>query len=327
MLPQVVHLTFSECDAFKDHLKHEDAEITQLRAGTFINTVSLVPLEHMVFRYGTKTTPWIASATATPGHVSLLLDLNYRIFPTTNGIRQDGGPLVQLYGGGSEHCAMAPESGEYALIPIPNQILENAMRRLGIENMPVDTGCFTALQPESETFHMLLDTIGSLRSGAWNSPEMFRSEEVRRTAEKELLTRLSLVIGASEPSQGIGHWADRMKVFRKARAFLHAKSDAPVYLAELCTATGVPERTLRDIFQAILGVSPLKYLQLRRMRQVRQALQQADKRDHSVKQIALASGFWELGRFAVEYKRMFGESPSETLGNRGVAAQETPYSG
>ncbi len=49
------------------------------------------------------------------------------------------------------------------------------------------------------------------------------------------------------------------------------------------------------------------------MRQVRQALQQADKRDHSVKQIALTSGFWELGRFAVEYKRLFGESPSETL--------------
>jgi hypothetical protein len=57
MLPQAIHLTFSECDALKDLLEHEDAEITQLRAGTFINTVSLEPLEHMVFRYGTKTTP------------------------------------------------------------------------------------------------------------------------------------------------------------------------------------------------------------------------------------------------------------------------------
>jgi AraC-like DNA-binding protein len=321
MLPQAIHLSFSDCEAFKDVLKHEDAEITQIRAGNFINTISLVPLEHMVFRYGTKSTPWIACGTAAPGHVSLLVDLNYRVFPTTNGIRQERGPLLQLYGGGSEHCSMTTESGDYAMIPIPNQVLKNALRGLGIDHIPVDAGCFTALQPESETFRMLLDTIGSLRSGGGNSPEMFRSEEVRRTAERELLTRLSLVIGASEPSHGIGHRADRMKVFRKAREFLHAKSDAPVYLAELCTATGVPERTLRDIFQSILGVSPLKYLQLRRMRQVRQALQQADKRDHSVKQIALASGFWELGRFAVEYKRLFGESPSETLGNCSAAAQ------
>jgi AraC-like DNA-binding protein len=147
---------------------------------------------------------------------------------------------------------------------------------------------------------------------------MFLSGEVRRTAERELLTRLALVIAASEPSHGIDHRTDRMLVFRKARSFLHEKSHAPVYLAELCAATGVPERTLRDIFQTMLGVSPLKYLQLRRMRQARLALQQGSKQTHSVKEIALASGFWELGRFAVEYKRLFGESPSETLGNCNV---------
>jgi AraC-like DNA-binding protein len=214
---------------------------------------------------------------------------------------------------------MTTESGDYAMIPIPNQVLENALRGLGIDHIPVDAGHFTALQPEGETFRMLLDTIGSLRTSAETSPEMFLSGEVRRTAERELLTRLALVIAAAEPTHGVDQRADRLVVFRKARAFLHEKSHAPVYLAELCAATGVPERTLREIFQSVLGVSPLKYLQLRRMRQVRQALQQADKRDHSVKQIALASGFWELGRFAVEYKRMFGESPSETLGSRGSA--------
>ena len=100
---------------------------------------------------------------------------------------------------------------------------------------------------------------------------------------------------------------------RKAREFLDAKAHAPVYLADLCGAVGVPERTLRDTFQTMLGVSPLKYLQLRRMRQARATLQQADKGTHSVKAIALDNGFWELGRFAVEYKRLFGESPSETL--------------
>ena len=313
MLPQAIHLSFSDCDAFKEVLKHEDAEITQIRAGSFVNSVSLVPLEHMVFRYGTKSTPWIACGTAAPGHVSLLMDLNYQSFPTSNGIRQESGPLVQLYGGGSEHCSMALDHGEYALVPIPNQILETSLRGLGIDFMPVMAGRFAALQPEYETFRMLLDTINSLRHGAEISPEIFLSRELRRTAERELLTRLALVIGAAEPPHGMDYRIDRMKVFGKARAFLHERSHTPVYLAELCAATGVPERTLRDIFQSVLGVSPLKYLQLRRMRQVRQALQQADKRGHSVKEIALASGFWELGRFAVEYKRMFGESPSETL--------------
>jgi AraC-like DNA-binding protein len=191
--------------------------------------------------------------------------------------------------------------------------LESALCGLGIRRLPVSSGRFAALQPEGETFRMLLDTIESLRTGAETSPEMFLSKEVRRSAERELLTRLALVIGTSESCHESDHRTDRMKIFCKARDFLHAQSHAPVYLAELCAATGVPERTLRDIFQSILGVSPLKYLQLRRMRQVRLALQQSSKPHHSVKEIALASGFWELGRFAVEYKRLFGESPSETL--------------
>jgi transcriptional regulator GlxA family with amidase domain len=32
-----------------------------------------------------------------------------------------------------------------------------------------------------------------------------------------------------------------------------------------------------------------------------------------VKSVALQAGFWEMGRFAVEYSRIYGESPSRTL--------------
>ncbi len=313
MLQQAVKLSFSDCDGFKDLLKHEDAEITQIRRGSFINTVTLVPLEHMVFRYGTKTTPWIASGSATPGHVSLLMDLNYRVFPTVNGILQEGSPLVQLYGEGSEHCSVTAGEGDYAMIPIPNQILEGTLRGLGIGRMPVKPGNFAFLSPEVETTRMLMDTIESLCACAEESPAMFLSREVRRTAERELLTRLALVIGQAEAFRGIKNRVDRMNTFRKARAFLHEMADSTVYLAELSAAAEVPERTLRDIFQSILGVSPLRYLQLRRMRQVRHTLQQSSSNEHSVKEIALSRGFWELGRFAVEYKRLFGESPSQTL--------------
>jgi AraC-like DNA-binding protein len=32
-----------------------------------------------------------------------------------------------------------------------------------------------------------------------------------------------------------------------------------------------------------------------------------------VKEAALDNGFWDLGRFSVEYRKLFGESPSVTL--------------
>jgi AraC-like DNA-binding protein len=60
-------------------------------------------------------------------------------------------------------------------------------------------------------------------------------------------------------------------------------------------------------------MSPAKYLKRYRMTQARLDLLEADPVAATVTQIATAWGFWELGRFAVEYRRLFGESPSETL--------------
>jgi transcriptional regulator GlxA family with amidase domain len=46
---------------------------------------------------------------------------------------------------------------------------------------------------------------------------------------------------------------------------------------------------------------------------VRRALRGAQPGKHLVKTIALGHGFWHLGRFAQDYRALFGETPSETL--------------
>jgi AraC-like DNA-binding protein len=39
----------------------------------------------------------------------------------------------------------------------------------------------------------------------------------------------------------------------------------------------------------------------------------ADPTKSTITEIATEFGFWELGRFSLEYRRLFGESPSTTL--------------
>jgi AraC-like DNA-binding protein len=79
----------------------------------------------------------------------------------------------------------------------------------------------------------------------------------------------------------------------------------------------VSERTLRKAFNEIHGVPPCRRLRMLRLLHARRGLLAADSELTTVTKVATASGFSELGRFSVEYRKAFGESPSQTL-NGGI---------
>ena len=108
---------------------------------------------------------------------------------------------------------------------------------------------------------------------------------------------------------------------RRRKAFLHAIETnegirKPLSVPEIAVATGMSQRSLRLAFQESIGLSPRKYLHWHRLHKVRHELHTNEAEITSVTEAAAQWGFTELGRFAVEYKQLFGESPSVTLSNR-----------
>ncbi|MCW5749098.1 MAG: AraC family transcriptional regulator [Alphaproteobacteria bacterium] len=99
---------------------------------------------------------------------------------------------------------------------------------------------------------------------------------------------------------------------QRAIDYMHSRLDAPITLADIVAASGIPGRTLLKHFRDHRGTSPMRYLRQARLARAREALMRA-RPGQSVTDIALAWGFGHLGRFAVEYRGQFGESPSETL--------------
>jgi AraC-like DNA-binding protein len=87
----------------------------------------------------------------------------------------------------------------------------------------------------------------------------------------------------------------------------------PLSMAALGRTLGVSGRYLRMAFQEVHGVSPLRHLRMLKLTQARRALMSARSQTVTVAETAVRHGFRELGRFSVEYREAFGESPSITL--------------
>ncbi|WP_193210683.1 AraC family transcriptional regulator [Luteolibacter marinus] len=82
---------------------------------------------------------------------------------------------------------------------------------------------------------------------------------------------------------------------------------------ELSILLGVSLRTLQLAFHAACGTTPGRYLKMLRLNHARHLLARLRPGDTSVQAVAIECGFMEFGRFSGEYRRLFGELPSETL--------------
>lgn len=111
---------------------------------------------------------------------------------------------------------------------------------------------------------------------------------------------------------------------RQAAALLDARTaDAggEASVASLAARLGVSERHLRRIFVAEHGVTPLQYLQTRRLLLAKQLL--TDTR-LPVTQVALASGWRSLRRFNAAFADSYRLSPSRLRRSRGAMPGDGP---
>ena len=102
-------------------------------------------------------------------------------------------------------------------------------------------------------------------------------------------------------------------VAAEARRLLHDALEEDVKMKDVVSRLGVSQRTLEYAFKKAYGTTPKAYLQLLRLYRIRRLLLEADPQHTRVSDIALRHGFYHLGHFSGEYKRTFGEMPSETL--------------
>lgn len=169
------------------------------------------------------------------------------------------------------------------------------------------------IRPDPSLVARLVKLHRAVGQLARDTPEVLELPEVCRALEEQLV---HLMVRCLAEGAGIEIKAgDRRHgaVIMRFEEFLEANPDRAIYLTEICAAIGVAERTLRAACEEHMGMGPIRFLTLRRMHLVRRALLSARPSEATVTHIITDHGFWELGRFSVAYRSLFGELPLETL--------------
>lgn len=98
----------------------------------------------------------------------------------------------------------------------------------------------------------------------------------------------------------------------RALGWLRSHLSDPVQLDLLAQAADVRPRTLEKHFKMFLGTTPLGWVRHMRLARARQEFTRLGP-NATVTAVALSNGFSQLGRFAAEYRKAFGELPSATI--------------
>ncbi len=208
----------------------------------------------------------------------------------------------------------SPAGTEKLLVRVDRQLMEAlCIQHLG-HDLREPLRFHVVMPPESPLGHSLRSTIGFLHEQLGAPASVFSSPLMVANLEHVLATSL-LVSQPSNYFEELNAPAPAIApaFVRRAEEYIETRADEPITVADVVRHAGVSTRSLFAGFRKYRNTTPMAHLQLVRMRKARAELLTPQTANVKVIDVAVRWGFGHLGRFAAEYRRIFGEAPSDTL--------------
>lgn len=205
-----------------------------------------------------------------------------------------------------------PQSFVWNVIAVePAQLVRYSQALSGAPHSLPPAG--TILQPTPRLVARLRRLHAQACRLAETKSKMLSHPQVSRAIEQELIEALVACLTTAKTRAEVlpvPHCATIMDRFEEV---LVQHLGQPRNIPELCGLIGVSARTLRSCCAQFLGMNPARYVLLRRLREVRNALQGADPDREILADIAHRFGFAKAAHLTRTYRATFGEPPSTTL--------------
>jgi AraC-like DNA-binding protein len=301
--------TFTDVDQYAAELQHGPVELTIRQRGLFTARLWTVELHDLVIQHQSEEL-------ARTSHVDSRSDrafIAFRMEPgpavIRNGVELTTTRIARLRPGQSYYQRTSGPTLHCALF-LPLDKME-AMCAIG-ECPPTPKDDDVTISPSPEAMARLQRLAKTAADLAEDAPVVLAHPEFARGLEQALIeAMMACLVGEGyEDRATVRHHA---AIMRRFHGVIEQSLDQLLFIPELCKKIGVSIRTLNACCHEHLGMGAKRFLLLRRMHMAQRALRDSTPGETTVTEIATRYGFWQFGRFAIEYKALFGEAPSATL--------------
>ena len=292
---------FTDIDAFRSSVRHLDIEFTPLARRISAEQI-ILNLPGCDVNY-TKSFPRFTDGQLGPHSTAVGFSMDDGIPIRFNGVERDRSVIV-IGGSGAAYTQVERVARQFASIIFSPEIEDRGW--------PTTGPSFKMFETSALAHRSLRELVLRVLSVSSEVNDAAEAKSMAAAMRESLLAAIDIAFANVITAQ----WSVRanstrqFKVFRDVQAALEGEVGQPIYSGDVARQIGVSVRTLHDAVQRYRGMSLHRYLRLRRLWLVRRRLLTGT---HSVKDCALAFGFWHLSDFSRSYRMQFGETPSETL--------------
>ncbi|MFB2977233.1 helix-turn-helix domain-containing protein [Microseira sp. BLCC-F43] len=304
---------FDDLDAFAAAIKPLDVTVNQLTPGRFLGTVNFADFGILKFTHVNQNQTFRATGPKSAQDLSFAIAL--------------GANQTQVVSHGyqiKEHDLFWFDSSHETdvLTQKDSHIIFASVNMLVFHSLAEQMGCDVGqkfLQQNFLRFHpaslrplrAYYQQIAQILS---SNPSLLMSSMMTSIMREDFWPLLiNTVVNRARKNRQILKPFRRYSLVKKAEEIARSYRDKPLTLQQLCDELGTSSSALCYGFQDIFGISPMAYIKIQRLNGVRRALKNADSSTTSVIKLAHQWGFWSPEHFGRDYKKMFGELPSETL--------------
>jgi len=224
--------------------------------------------------------------------------------------KQFGPADLIMFNGSQGFSLVTPKRFDVLAVTVPRLELLQLLALEGIDTSALSNSIL--VKPSSDALNSLKRCLLEILSPGLQSASSLGYSQVQRVYKSALLSTTVNAIRSSHPVDEPSRcFRSRSHLVRTIVDWVMSRRDDPPTIYEICLKFNVGRRVLNYSFVEVVGSSPLNFLRSMRLNGARRDLRKQG-RNQSVQEIAGRWGFCHMPRFSTEYRKLFGELPSQT---------------